>query len=167
MVTSHNESGAAETNEHAVFQIRLETGDVIAGGALLAMAVTFWVLGARIDDGGGGGIGAADFPRGLALLLGIASFVLLANGVRHVLGRRTGHLIEIGRPGRVIAGMVLMGAFAPAMRAFGYYPTMAVFLAVLLWIADCRRPLPLLACVAGFLIFSRVVFETLLSIPLP
>jgi len=167
MVTSHNESGVAETSENAVFRIRLETGDVLAGGALLAMAVTFWVLGAGIDDGGGSGIGAADFPRGLALLLGIASFILLANGVRHVLGTRTGHLIEIGRPSRVIAGMLLMAAFAPAMRAFGYYPTMAFFLAAMLWIADCRRPLPLLAYVAGFLLFSRVVFETILSIPLP
>jgi hypothetical protein len=103
----------------------------------------------------------------VALLLGVASAILLANALARLARGPTRHLIAIGRPARVAAGMALMAAFAPLMSHVGYYPAMAVFLAAMLWIADCRRPLHVVAYVAGFLIFSKVVFETILSIPLP
>lgn len=156
----------AETSDEC-FEVRLEFGDILAAIALLAVAGLFWFLGAGIDDGSDYGIGAADFPRGLALLLGVASAILLANALARLARGTTRHLIAIGRPARVAAGMALMAAFAPLMSHVGYYPAMAVFLAAMLWIADCRRPLHVVAYVAGFLIFSRVVFETILSIPLP
>lgn len=166
MATSENEAGMAETSE-GCFEMRLEFGDILAAIALLAVAGVFWFLGAGIDDGNDYGIGAADFPRGLALLLGIAAATLFANAIARLARGTTHHLITIGRPARVIAGMVLMAAFAPLMSRIGYYPTMALFLAAMLWIADCRRPVHVVAYVAGFLVFSKVVFETILSIPLP
>jgi len=167
MATQHDDTIVAIPAGRDELTFRLELGDALAGAALLAMAVTFWLLGADIDDGGGSGVGAATFPRGIALLLGLGALVLMANGIRHLFGTPSGHLVSTGRPLRVAAGMALMLAFAPAMGAFGYYPTMALFLALMLWIADCRRPLPILAYVAGFLLFSKLVFEMLLSIPLP
>lgn len=167
MATQHDEPTVDISAEHKDLTFRLEVGDALAGAALLAFAVTFWVLGADIDDGGGYGVGAATFPRGIALLLGIGALVLLANGLVHLFGPPSGHRVTIGRPLHVIAGMGLMLAFAPAMRHLGYYPTMGVFLAALLWVADCRRLLHILAYVAGFLLFSRIVFEMILSIPLP
>ncbi|MCS0496888.1 tripartite tricarboxylate transporter TctB family protein [Ancylobacter sp. MQZ15Z-1] len=168
MATQHEESAldhAVEEDED--FAFRLELGDVLVGAALLALSITFWVLGAQIDDGGEGSIGAATFPRGIALLLGIGALVLFANGLRQLVAGPSGHWVTIGRPLRVLMGIALMLAFAPAMRAVGYYPTMAVYLAATLWVADCRRPLLILAYVAGFLLFSKLVFEMLLSIPLP
>jgi len=167
MATQHDESTVDISVEHNDVTFRLELGDALAGAALLATAITFWVLSGDIDDGGGYGVGAATFPRGIALLLGIGALVLFANGIRHLFGAPSGHLVTIGRPLIVIAGMALMLAFAPAMRHLGYYPTMGLFVAATLWIADCRRPLHILAYVAGFLLFSKVIFEMILSIPLP
>lgn len=157
----------ADTPERSTFELRLELADIIAASCLLAVAGLFWWLGARIDDGADYGIGAADFPRGLSLLLAVASACLLANAIARLASGRAHGTICIGRPGRVMAGMALMLAFTPAMEHIGYYPTMTVFLAALLWVADCRRPVTIVACVAGFLIFSKVVFEMILSIPLP
>ncbi|MDF2997767.1 MAG: hypothetical protein K0R27_3404 [Xanthobacteraceae bacterium] len=157
----------AESSDHSIFEMRFEVGDILVALALLAVAGLFWFFGAGIDDGNDYGIGAADFPRGLALLLAVASGCLLANAVVRLASGTGHHAICIGRPARVIAGMVAMIAFAPLMTRIGYYPAMAIFLAAMLWIADCRRPLHVVAYVAGFLIFSKVVFEMILSIPLP
>ena len=169
MTSSREKACTAERSDQSVFEMRLELGDMLAALALLVVAGLFWFFGASIDDGNDYGIGAADFPRGLSLLLAVAAGCLLTNAVvRLVSGAAAGHhTIRIGRPARVIAGMVLMLAFAPLMSRIGYYPAMALFLAAMLWIADCRRPLHVVAYVTGFLIFSKVVFEMILSTPLP
>lgn len=148
------------------FECRMEIGDLVAGAALFAFAGLFWVLGGEIDNGGFG-VGAADFPRGIALLLGVASLILFANAVLRLARGDTQEMLCIGRPARVAVGMALLIAFPPAMSHIGYYPAMALFMAALLWVADCRSPLRIVAYVAGFLVFSKVVFEMILSIPLP
>ena len=71
------------------------------------------------------------------------------------------------RPWRVVIGMVLLLIFPYGMRHLGYYPTMAVWLAAFFWLADYRRPVGIVACVAGFLVFTKIVFEYLLSTPIP
>ena len=167
MTSSREKACTAERSGQSVLEIRLELGDILAALALLVVAGLFWFFGASIDVGYDYGIGAADFPRGLSLLLAVASGCLLTNAVVRLVSGAGHHTICIGRPARVIAGMVLMLAFAPLMSRIGYYPAMAVFLAAMLWIADCRRPLHVVAYVAGFLLFSKVVFEMILSIPLP
>jgi hypothetical protein len=154
--------------DHApVMRIRLEWADLAVGSALLALALWFLVQSFWLEDYSGTAIGSADFPRGVAALLALGVAVLLGTAGWRLAHRLRGHTITVRRPLRVAAGMALLLVFPFAMSRLGYYPTMAVWLAAFFWLADYRRPLAILACVAGFLAFTKIVFEYLLSTPIP
>jgi hypothetical protein len=160
----HNGTGA----DHApVMRIRLEWADLAVGSALLAVAVWFLVQSLSLEDFSGTAIGSADFPRGVAALLAFGVAVLLASAGWRLAHHLRAHEITVRRPWRVVAGMAMLLAFPFAMSRLGYYPTMAVWLAAFFWLADYRRPVAVIACVAGFLAFTKIVFEYLLSTPIP
>lgn len=162
--TPHEETGA----DHApVMRIGLEWADLAVGSALLAVAVWFLVQSFWLEDFSGTAIGSADFPRGVAALLALGVAVLLTSAGWRLAHHIREHTITVRRPLRVAAGMVLLLIFPFAMSRLGYYPTMAVWLAAFFWLADYRRPVAILACVAGFLAFTKIVFEYLLSTPIP
>lgn len=157
----------AGADEAPVLRIRMEWADVAVGAALLAVAVWFLVQSFSLEDFSGTAIGSADFPRGVALLLAIGVGILLAMAGWRLVRHRRAHTITVRRPWRVAGGMAMLLAFPFAMSRLGYYPTMAVWLAVFFWLADYRRPVAIVACVAGFLAFTKIVFEYLLSTPIP
>ena len=160
----HDAAGA----DHApVLRIRLEWADLAVGSALLAVAVWFLVQSFWLEDFSGTAIGSADFPRGVAALLALGVAVLLTSAGWRLARHLRTHTISVRRPWRVAGGMAMLLVFPFAMSRLGYYPTMAVWLAAFFWLADYRRPVAIVACVAGFLAFTKIVFEYLLSTPIP
>lgn len=151
----------------AVVTIRRDYGDLFVGSGLLAIAIWFFVTAGGIDDYSGDAIGAADFPRGIALLLGIGALFIIAGAVRRLASGSERHLVVVRRYGHVAIGMLLFLSFPALMQAVGYYWAMAPWLAAFLVLAGERRPLRVIAYVGGFLLFTKVIFETILGTPLP
>lgn len=146
--------------------VRHEWGDILVGLALVAMAVWFFVTAGNLEDFSGTAIGAADFPRGLAVLLGLGVLVIMVGAVRRLASEASPRFIVVRRYGHVAAGMVLLVAFPALMDAFGYYLAMTGWLAAFLVLTGIRHPIHVAAYVGGFLLFSKVVFEMLLGTPL-
>lgn len=151
----------------ATIRVRLEVGDLAIGVVLLAVAAWFWFEASGLEDYSDTGVGAADFPRGLAALLALGVAAFLVGAVWRVATQRAGHMIVVERYVHVLIGMGLLIAFPVMMSRLGYYPAMAIWLTAFLWLADCRRPLTILICVAGLLLFTKVVFENILATSLP
>lgn len=146
--------------------VRHEWGDLVVGLAILGVAVWFFVTSTSLDDYSGEGIGAADFPKGIAALLGIGVLVICLSAVRRLASGGDGGMIRVRRYGHVAGGIVLLAAFPMLMTSVGYYVAMAVWLAAFLVLCGVRHPIHVVAYVAGFLLFTKVVFEMLLGTPL-
>ncbi|MFC6674210.1 tripartite tricarboxylate transporter TctB family protein [Marinobacterium aestuariivivens] len=149
-----------------LMQFSSSWGEIVSALALMALAIWF-LVGAQSLSGSIGAIGPATFPTGIGALLLLAALAWFGTVLRQLLGRRPTERIEVRRPVAIVAAIVLIGVFPFAMPAFGYYPTMAVWLVPFAWAANVRRPLPLIGVVGGFLLFSKLVFEMLLGTPLP
>jgi hypothetical protein len=156
-----------EVPQAGAFVLRRAWGDVIISVALLAVAIWFFITAGGIEDYSGEGIGAADFPRGISLLLGIGAVCVLVGAVRRLAMGNERRQVIVRRYGHVAVGMVLFIAFPVLMRSVGYYWAMAPWLAAFLLLAGERRPLHVAAYVAGFLLFTKVIFEIILGTPLP
>lgn len=150
-----------------VLRLSIASADLLIGAALLAMAAWFGVIAYRMNDYSGPNIGPADFPGALAVLLGVGAVALLGGAVLRLAQRRATHAISIRRPQLVLLGMALFVAFPALMTLLGYYPAMALWLAAFLWLSGSRSILAIAAFVAGFLVFTKLVFEMILGTPLP
>jgi hypothetical protein len=151
----------------ATLTVRREWGDLVVGAGLLVIATWFYVTAGGLEDYSGEGIGAADFPRGISILLAIGAIGLIAGAIRRLASTQEQHLVLIRRYRHVALGMVLFIAFPALMQTFGYYLAMAPWLAAFLVLAGERRPLHVAAYVVGFLVFTKVVFGIILGTPLP
>lgn len=165
--------GPNDPGPHAVplggpfLTVRHEWGDILVGLALLTMAIWFFVGAANLEDFSGGGIGAAAFPQALAVLLGLGVLVIIVSAFRRLASHTSPRLIVVRRYGHVAVGMALLVVFPALMEGLGYYLAMAVWLAAFLVLAGIRHPIHVVAYVGGFLLFTKVVFETILGTPLP
>ncbi|WP_062228447.1 tripartite tricarboxylate transporter TctB family protein [Aureimonas frigidaquae] len=146
--------------------VRAEWGDIVVALAILCMAAWFFVTAGTLEDYSGEGIGAADFPTGIAALLGIGTLIIISAALRRLVGGGTRGGITVRRYVHVALGMLLLVAFPYLMEHFGYYSAMGVWLAAFLVLCDVRRPIPIILYVGGFLLFTKLVFEILLGTPL-
>lgn len=151
----------------AVIRVRLEVGDLAIGLVLLIVAAWFWLEAGGIEDYSDTGVGAADFPRGLAALLALGVVTLLVTAGWRIATQQAEHMIVVERYGHVLVGMGLLIAFPVLMSWLGYYLAMTIWLPAFLWLADCRRPLLILIYVSGILLFTKIVFESILGTTLP
>lgn len=133
---------------------------------LIALAAWLWIGAADIDAVGGGGLGPDTFPRLVAALLALCCLVLLIQSVRGALSR-SGGSIEVSRPVQVVAAIVLVCVYPPLIGALGYYLATVLWMPPFLFLAGMRKPIGILASVAGFLLFAKVMFQMALGIPLP
>lgn len=147
--------------------VRRKWGDIAIGTGLLVLAIWFFVTAGGIEDYSGEAIGAADFPRGIALLLAIGSLVIVIGAIRKVPVTSDENFLVIRRYRHVALGMLLLVSFPALMQVAGFYLAMAPWLAAFLVLAGERRPLHVAVYVAGFLIFTKVVFEMILGTSLP
>ncbi len=147
--------------------IRSELGDIVAGLGLAGIAAWFMVEAIRLPDYSGTAIGAADFPKGLAFLLLLGALGLVGGAVLRLATGHAGESSTIRRPLHVLIGALLLIAFPLMMSYAGYYIAMGIFLTAFLYLADINRPLLVGGCVAGFLLFTKIIFEMILQTPLP
>lgn len=145
----------------------LEIGDIVIGLALTVMASWFFFQASVLPDFSGTAVGAADFPKGLAALLGLTSLIFAGAGVRRMISGRLEERITVRQPMRVLLGIALLIMFPLMMDTLGYYIAMAVFFSAFLYVANCRSPIAIVLYVGGFLLFTKLVFEMLLGTPLP
>jgi hypothetical protein len=140
--------------------------DIGFGLLLLGVGIWFWVAAGDIASRSQGLMSPVAFPRGIALMLGGSA---LAMATRAALRRPSGHgaLVTVERPGYVLGAFVMTIAYPLLIGFVGYYIATGLWLPPFLWIAGYRRPIGILACSAGFLLFTRIVFQQVLGTPLP
>ena len=134
--------------------------------SLIAVAAWLWSDSYSFDEGGRGLMGAAAFPRGVALLLGLSSLVLGTKGVRQMMRPDT-EPVTFRRPSAVLLAAVLVVLYPLLLPRFGFYPTTGVWLLALLWCAGQRNILWALVTVLAFLVVVKLVFQMAMGIPLP
>jgi hypothetical protein len=151
---------------HAGFVVRAGVVETVVAVSLIAVAAWLWFGCYSFDEGGRGLMGAAAFPRGVAVLLGLSSLVLGAKGVRQMVGPGTDP-VTVRRPSAVLLAAVLIVLYPLLLPRFGFYPTTGVWLLALLWCAGQRNILWALVTVLVFLVVVKLVFQMAMGIPLP
>ena len=141
--------------------------DIVFGLLLVLFAVVLWVGAGYIEGGSRDLMGPAGFPRGVALLLGVASLLMTVRGVLGLRSRSGGEEISIDQPVAVLINMALIVIYPILVTTFGYYLATGPWLVALLFASGNRRILPIIGYAVGFLIFTKLVFQIVIGIPLP
>lgn len=162
------EDGASAPG-HAGLVVRAGVVETLVAVALIAVAVWLWLGSYDFEEAGRGLMGPAAFPRGVALLLGIASLALGAKGLAQVVrpAKQAAAPIVVRRPGAVMLTAVLVVLYPFLLPHFGFYPTTGVWLLAFLWCAGQRNILWGLVTVLAFLVVVKLVFQMAMGIPLP
>jgi hypothetical protein len=147
--------------------VRSEVIDLVIGSCLIGLAVAFWLGAAQFDEADASGVGAATFPRGIAVLLAVAAAMLVVRAVAALSGRIPSTITVTERPGPVVAGMALVILFPVLVTTLGYYIGSALWMPAFFVIAGYRKPLGIVVLTAGFLAFAKVAFEMTLGVRLP
>jgi hypothetical protein len=138
----------------------------IGAALLLALATWLWVGAADIDGGGGGMTAPDGFPRLVAVLLGASSLLLLVQSIRAARERGWAPIV-VRRPRPVVAAIVLVAVYPLLIATLGYYVATAAWMVPFLLLAGMRHPAGIAASTLGFLLFTKVLFQTVLGTPLP
>ncbi len=140
--------------------------DLITGVIFALVALSVWIGAGYIERSETGLVGPAGFPRGVALIFGAVSLMMAARGAVGLrLGRRS--MVEFAQPLAVLAAMVLAIAYPILLGYFDYYLVTGPWLVALFLVTGNRKPVPILLYAGGFLIFTKLVFEKLMGVPLP
>jgi hypothetical protein len=147
--------------------IRSDIINLIAGIAIIAAAVTFWVAAPGFDEQDATGVGPATFPKGIAALMGVCALVLIGQAIVRLIW--FGHAsveVTTERPFPVLAGIILVAIYPALMATIGYYIATAVWMPVFLLVAGYRKPIGIALCTMSFLVFAKIVFDMILSVRL-
>jgi len=139
----------------------------IGGLALLGMAGWLWIGASYIDGAGDGLMGPDGFPRAIAVLLAATSLMVVAQAVRSAVSVALSAPIQIKRPVCVLLAIVLVAAYPLLVTHLHYYIGTAIWLVPFLWLSGMRKPVGIALTTAGFLLFTKVLFQTVLGTPLP
>ena len=150
-----------------VISIRYPLLDVIIGVVMALMALSLWIGAAYIEKTTPGLRGPADFPRGIALIFGTVSLLMAARGAIALRSGGDVEMVTFRQPVAVLISMALVIVYPFLLNHLGYYLATGPWLLVLMFVTGYRKPLPMVLCAAGFLIFTKAVFEMLIGIPLP
>jgi len=173
MTTSASERRPASLEEdrptllsRRLLSLPLALLDLIVGIMFALVALSVWIGADYIERNETGLVGPAGFPRGVALIFGALA---LAMAVRGALGLRLNRrpMVEFAQPLAVLAAMVLAVAYPILLGYFDYYLVTGPWLVALFLVTGNRKPLPILLYAAGFLLFTKLVFEKLMGVPLP
>ena len=141
--------------------------DVLVGTLFMLIALLLWIGANYIDRSNTGVVGPAGFPRGVALIFGTISLVMALRSAIELRSGRNTAAIEFVQPIAVLAAIVMVVAYPLLLGSFNYYLVTGPWLIGLFLITGFRRPLLMLLCAFGFLVFAKLVFEMLMGIPLP
>jgi hypothetical protein len=167
MITGSHEEHDADPTAPAI-EISASKLDVGSGAALFGLAAWLWHGAADIDVAQSSGVGPAFFPRAVAILLAGGSLLLILQGLApRLFGIQPDKVVQVQRPGSVLASIAIVIVYASLLGRLTYYPATALLLPCLLWAAGLRKPFAIVACTIGFLAFTKILFETVLGTPLP
>jgi hypothetical protein len=133
---------------------------------LVAMAAWLWIGAEDIADTGGV-VGPAGFPRAIAILLGGSALLVLFQAAHSARLADRHALVRVHRPVSVGLAIVLVVLYPLLISKVGYYIATAVWLAPFLVVCGMRSVLGVFATTAGFLLFTKVLFQMVLGTPLP
>jgi hypothetical protein len=155
------------TLSHNQIAVRVALLDVIFGVALTLLALALWIGADYIEGGSSGLMGPAGFPRGVALILGATTLLMTIRGALRLRSGSPDEFVTVDQPTAILANIVLVIVYPVLISIFGFYVATGPWLIVLLFAAGNRKPLPMIAYAVGFLVFTKLVFEMLIGIPLP
>ncbi len=136
------------------------TGQAMVPAVLMALALLFWAI---TFDFPAEQAGPAMIPR-----LWIFSIVVMCCALFFLTVRgRSDRDPEAGRIGFVLLGIMCMVAYYYAIQILGYFLSSVIFLAVMMYMLSCRKPLLIVLVSTGWVAFSYLVFYKLLYIQLP
>lgn len=136
------------------------TGQALVPVAIMALALLFLAV---TFDFPGEQAGPALIPRLWIFCIVSMCFVVHFFTVRG----RTDKDPKAGRIGFVLLGIVCMVAYYFAIQIFGYFLSFVIFLAIMMYMFSCRKPLLIVFVSTGWVAFSYLVFYKLLYIQLP
>jgi putative tricarboxylic transport membrane protein len=142
--------------------------DRILGIALIVLAAFYYWLSFDIEIGfASDRIGPQAFPRGLAVLLGIASLALVARSFGRGASASGPAATEGERLDRLYWTLGLLLVYLIAMPRVGFLLATPPFLAAFTLLYGYRRWVPLVATALGTTIALHLVFARLLGVRLP
>jgi len=136
------------------------TGQALVPTVLMAMGLLFFAItfDFHVEQAG-----PAMIPR-----LWISCLVVLCSAILFfTLRSKADKDPKAGRIGFVFIGIGIMIAYFFAIQTLGYFVSSFIFLAVMMYLLSCRKPLVIFLVSSGWLAFSYVVFYKLLYIQLP
>jgi hypothetical protein len=160
----------ADTSWQARLVVRAGLLELIVAGSLALFALWLWIGSYAFEEGGKGLMGAAAFPRGVALLLGSASLLMAWRTAREIargVGNGTAEPVSFRRPGAVLAAATLIILYPLLLSYFGFYATTGLWLLALLWVIGQRNPVWGVVTTLGFLVAVKFAFQMAMGIPLP
>jgi hypothetical protein len=138
--------------------------DLLVPGLLLVVAAVFLTGAFAIVDYGTDVVPPQAFPLAMSILLGLSAFAYLGTVLQR--RRKPAFAITEGERQAAQTGLILAGV-GVAMPWIGFYPAVGVGLFAMLTLARAARVHWIVAIVGGILGFIFVVFDWLLSVPLP
>jgi hypothetical protein len=143
--------------------------ELIVAASLATFAVWLWIGSYDFEETSRGLMGAAAFPRGVALLLGGGALFMAYRGAREFARSPVGtaEMVTFRRPGQVLTAAGLIILYPLLLPQFGFYPTTGLWLLALLWVVGQRNSVWAIATVLGFLIAVKLAFQMAMGIPLP
>ena len=138
------------------------------GVFMLAVAAWFWYASYAIDTRTPSSLsGPVAFPRGVAAMLAVCSVLFVWRTVVARIRAGRSRDIPLDRPLSVLLSMGLIVLYPLMLEWMGFYVATGVWLPVLLWVSGYKRPVGIVLVSAGFLVFTKVVFQQALGTPLP
>ncbi len=135
-------------------------GQAMVPAVLMALGILFYAVtyDFPVEE-----VGPALIPR-----IWIVTLVILCGGLLFfAFTGNTDKDPKAGRIGFVLTGIAVMVAYFFAMQTIGYFISSFIFVALMMYILSCRKPMLLILVPTGWLVFSYLVFYKLLYIQLP
>lgn len=164
------ESGMqASTQEPASKRVTFKEAplDLLFGLLLVACAFALWIGADYIEGSTRGLMGPSGFPRGVAAVLGISSLIMAIRALLALRSGSHGDEITVDQPLAVLINMVLIVVYPILIMTFGFYFATGPWLVALLFASGNRKIIPIIAYAVGFLVFTKLVFQMVIGVPLP
>ncbi len=159
---------ADETSWPARLVVHAGLVELIVAISLALVALWLWVGSYAFEQGERGLMGAVAFPRGVSLVLGGASLLMLYQAVRQLTtGRGTADPVFFRRPRPVLGVVILVILYPLLLSHFGFYETTGPWLLALLWVIGQRDPIWGVLTTLAFLAVVKFAFQIGMGIPLP
>ena len=139
--------------------------EIISGFMLIAISVWFIFQALQFSSPEGSDeVGPGGFPIGIAILIIIFSLFLIIKSIYKIPGESK---IFVKRAKKVFISIGVFIIYGLAISFVGIYIASAIFLPMLLLLANVINWKTIISVTIAYEIFAFIVFDTLLNVPLP